>query len=257
MIDRKIKWLHSVRDYELHFILDRLPKNNHLRILELGSGTGYQLSKIKEKYPRAVGVEIESSAYDTHYEGVYLYNGLKLPFPNCSFDVVISSHVLEHVPSLQSFHSEVKRVLDENGSSIHIMPSHVWRLWTSILHYFNAILFVIRYVFRKVFSRNEVVIASESMSRSKIIKNLLFSETHGVKGNPITELYYFHPNHWEKNFKAAGYLIKEIKPIGLFYWGRDQIMDLLPINQRVVLARLLGSSSYLYVVKSKQNANSS
>ena len=34
-----------------------------------------------------------------------------LPFPDCSFDVVVSSHVLEHLPSFEKGLSEIRRVM--------------------------------------------------------------------------------------------------------------------------------------------------
>ena len=45
---KSLKWLHAIRKYELDFIIKYLPSDENIQLLELGSGTGYQLSSLSK-----------------------------------------------------------------------------------------------------------------------------------------------------------------------------------------------------------------
>ena len=45
---KALKWLHAIRKYELDFIIKYLPSDENIQLLELGSGTGYQLSLLSK-----------------------------------------------------------------------------------------------------------------------------------------------------------------------------------------------------------------
>jgi SAM-dependent methyltransferase len=52
------------------------------------------------------------------------YDGVNLPFPPGSFDIVISNSVLEHVMDLQAVVSEISRVTKTDGLSYHIWHNY-------------------------------------------------------------------------------------------------------------------------------------
>lgn len=119
------------------------PKN----ILDVGCASGWMLSKISEKYPKAqcVGIDVYKKAIEY---GQKLYKNLrlisvdahKLPFKDKFFDLVICTELLEHVENPQKVLSEIKRVLAPNGIAIVEMDSGnflfqiVWYWWTNIRH---------------------------------------------------------------------------------------------------------------------------
>ena len=72
------------------------------------------------------------------------YDGRTIPLPDASVDVVFSSNVLEHVPDLSRMHAEIRRVLAPGGICIHVVPTHTWRLWTTLTSYLEAISFSCR-----------------------------------------------------------------------------------------------------------------
>ena len=51
-----------------------------------------------------------------------VYDGIKLPFPDNSFDLIISSSVLEHVEDINACISEANRVLKPNGEFLSVVP---------------------------------------------------------------------------------------------------------------------------------------
>jgi len=248
-VKQSLIWLHTIRKYELDFIIKFFPVDENIQLLELGSGTGFQLSLLKKIYKNSVGVEISSSSYPTLYDGIIEYDGKKLPFKDKTFDLIISSHVMEHIKDLNKYNNEIKRVLKNDGVVIHVLPSHVWRFWTSLWHYPLGLLLLFRLVTGHYLSEERNISSTKKLTTRKIMNNLLFSETHGVRGNPISEIYYFSPLFWEKLFKKNNWDVIDVKKIGLLYWGRDFLQFKIPIKTRIYLSKILGSSSIMYVLK--------
>ncbi len=119
------------------------PKN----ILDVGCASGWMLSKISEKYPKAqcTGIDVYKKAIKY---GQKLYKNLrlisvdahKLPFKDKFFDLAICTELLEHVENPQKVLSEIKRILAPNGIAVVEMDSGnflfrmVWHWWTNVRH---------------------------------------------------------------------------------------------------------------------------
>ena len=91
------------------------------RVMDLGCGRGDSVDQFRALEPavRWVGVDIERSAEvdgrvrdDAEF---VTFNGVELPFPDSSFDLVYCKQVLEHVRSPDSLLGEVARVLAPGG----------------------------------------------------------------------------------------------------------------------------------------------
>jgi SAM-dependent methyltransferase len=87
-------------------------------VLEVGCGTGAVLAAICAHGVgyRHCGIDL-SDPHDHLDPGLDVskltlsrYDGVKIPFDDNSFDLVIASHVLEHVPDERGFLHELKRV---------------------------------------------------------------------------------------------------------------------------------------------------
>lgn len=249
-----IKWLHAVRKYELDFILQYLPNDKNIKLLELGSGTGYQLSILNKIYKNSTGVELNSSEkassqYPVLFDNIIEYDGKILPFENNSFDVIISSHVMEHIDDIANYDKEIKRVLKGTGIVVHVLPSHIWRIWTSIWHYPLGFLLAFQ-IFKGLFIKsNDEPISKNKLTKRKIMKNIFFSETHGIRGNPLSEIYYFTPLFWKKLFTKYNWDLIEVRGMGLLYWGRDFFQFKISIKSRKILSKIFGSSSTMFILK--------
>lgn len=68
------------------------------------------------------GLDIEAGLNYDDVQPDYLWDGKKMPFDDTSFDVVISTEVLEHVSDPDAYLAEVKRVLKPGGMFFFTVP---------------------------------------------------------------------------------------------------------------------------------------
>jgi len=108
-----------------------LPADKQLRataapsILDIGCATGALIASLRDKGWRVTGVEISPS-------GIYAKNERKLDvrsvpleenhFPDNSFDVILASHLIEHLNEPKIFLEETYRILKKGGSLFITTP---------------------------------------------------------------------------------------------------------------------------------------
>jgi SAM-dependent methyltransferase len=108
------------------------------RVLDYGCGDGTVVRMLREAGYDAYGVDIRWAGADygdLEASGLgaagylrYYDEGGPLPFPDGTFDLVISDQVLEHVVPLAEAVREIERVTAPRGRSYHHVPSRgVWR----------------------------------------------------------------------------------------------------------------------------------
>jgi SAM-dependent methyltransferase len=97
----------------------KLPDRNYKKILEIGAGSESHIKYIKNKNVSYYILEktkfkpikkIESGKIFYKF-----YKGKKIPFKKSTFDRIILSHVLEHVPNPEIFLFEVMSTLKKGG----------------------------------------------------------------------------------------------------------------------------------------------
>ena len=230
--------LNDLRMLELESVLPYLPPKG--RILEIGAGTGKQALALSERGLEVSAIDIPSSDYAEHrLFPVQDYDGTTIPFEDGAFDVVYSSNTLEHVRDLTRMHAEIARVLKPGGKSIHILPSHWWRAWTTLTGPVSAVQCAVR---------GRLGLAA------KILGSTMLMVPHGERGNAISELRLFRPAWWERNFGRNGFTLLERKPVELFYTGCMVAGKHMSFERRRALSRILGSASYLFVAEKNRDS---
>lgn len=96
------------------------------RLLDLGCARGREV--FRERAAFVVGLDVARNALGecvTHYGGAVLGSLTELPARDETFDCVVSSHVLGHVPAeaKDQVLSEIRRVLRTGGTSLHVVET--------------------------------------------------------------------------------------------------------------------------------------
>lgn len=114
-------------EHHLKKILGFLPIKADMKILDLGTGSGYLSFSIARKHPdiSIIGLDIVEKALEVNRfkakeENIrnisfITYDGIDFPSSDREFDMVISRYALHHFPDIQKSISEVSRVLKQGG----------------------------------------------------------------------------------------------------------------------------------------------
>jgi ubiquinone/menaquinone biosynthesis C-methylase UbiE/uncharacterized protein YbaR (Trm112 family) len=105
-------------------------------ILDVGCGGGRHYFT---EYGRVVGVDPVMELLHiskTLYNEVYHASATALPFPDASFDYVVSSDVMGHIPVdlKDKVFSEIFRVLRPGGRTVHVIETDATNVWYRFAH---------------------------------------------------------------------------------------------------------------------------
>ena len=103
-----------------------LPHKEHGKLLEVGFGNGVTLARLKNFGWDVTGVEFDtvsvnlarSLGLDAHLGSIE-----DVAYPSGTFDAVVASHLIEHLPDPAGFLQECRRVLKEGGRLVLTTPN--------------------------------------------------------------------------------------------------------------------------------------
>ena len=103
-------------------------------VLEIGTGAGMLLDALRKRGVDAEGVEVRQDLIDEAHRWfgplpIRRVDGTVLPYPDASFDAVISFDVFEHIPDSDAHLAEVRRVLHDDGAYLIQTPNK----WTNVV----------------------------------------------------------------------------------------------------------------------------
>ncbi len=120
-----------IKNYSLFFSKDKLNKIESLiqtpissLILDIGCGTGYFTKRLREKGYKVIGTDISRNRIKEAGPDNFIVSDAKnLPFKKESFDCIIASDVIEHLPgSLIQNIRLILSLLKKNGQIIISVP---------------------------------------------------------------------------------------------------------------------------------------
>jgi SAM-dependent methyltransferase len=252
--------LEQLRRAELEMIKGWLRPD--MRILEIGGGSGFQASVVASWGHRLVSIDLPERPFPPPYLfPVEDYDGVNIPAPDESFDLIFSSNVLEHVAHLPPLFAEMRRVLKPDGLALHILPTPAWRLWTCLTHYGDLSRARLNLPRRQTTEASplpaangaEEAAAAATTARNgrpglaRRLKRTIFAEPHGEYPSALSELYYFSRRRWLKVFRENGFEVREVAANELFYTGYA-LFPRISVERRRELSRLLGSACHIYVM---------
>jgi 2-polyprenyl-6-hydroxyphenyl methylase/3-demethylubiquinone-9 3-methyltransferase len=102
-----------------------------LRALDLGSGTGWFSEKASRLGASVTSLDISTSlakiTRDRAQSSAVAADALRLPFASGSFDLVVSSEMLEHLARPEKAIAEAARVLAPRGMLVITTPNRPWK----------------------------------------------------------------------------------------------------------------------------------
>jgi ubiquinone/menaquinone biosynthesis C-methylase UbiE len=247
-----IDLLHEIRDAEIDMIMARFPAG--ARILEIGAGTGRQALAIRNRGFEVEAIEIPDSNYREHQAfPITAYDGREIPFPDASFDVVFSSNVLEHVRDLAALEAEIKRVLRPGGFCVHVMPTHIWRLWCTLAAFPASVQKVA--ALARTPRPSGRFLATVRWALGTIVRSIgtllhpFVQGRHGERGVWLSEFWLFRPAVWRRHFLRSGFEIVRDEPMGLHYSGHFVLGGRWSVAKRMQIAKRVGSACHLFEVR--------
>lgn len=115
-------------------------KDHFPRVLEVGAGTGQHLAHVKHRFDEYTISDQQgemltiAKSNNAHYSnpGKLIYSiqdAAKLDFPDCQFDRLIATHVLEHMPFPHIVLREWTRVIRPGGVLSILLPCDPGLAW--------------------------------------------------------------------------------------------------------------------------------
>ena len=125
-------WWHVGRKEIVKKVISRLNIPKSAKILNVGSGTGGTVATL-EKFGHVDNVDTsqEAIAYakSKGIKNIKKVKGIKLPFKDKTFDLLVALDVLEHIDEDQKALQEWRRVTKKEGKVIITVPAYQW-LWS-------------------------------------------------------------------------------------------------------------------------------
>lgn len=95
-------------------------------LLDLGTGSGHIAEEFARRAKRVTSVDVtDERQVKAGFEFVKV-DSAKLPFADKAFDVVVSNHVVEHVPDQATHLQELLRVVKPGGVVYLATPNKLW-----------------------------------------------------------------------------------------------------------------------------------
>lgn len=225
------------------------------QLLEIGAGTGWQAKALADAGFQVEAIDLPAeSGISGHAAGrewpIRDYDGVHIPFPDASFDIIYSSNVLEHVERLDELSTEMQRVLRPGGIALHLVPNPQWRLLSLLTYYPGQAKDFLGWLRRE---RQQATTAAQGApaSRGLIGKAVrrLFPPTHGAQGTALSELARFSKSRWDGFFESAGWDVLHYGNNGLAASGDYLLGTWLGINLRRRIGRAIGGIAHVYVTR--------
>ena len=209
-----------------------LKKWQEFKILEFGCGNGFQIPYL-EQLGTVFATDIYSSDEITKLENLAFCESdiTQLPFPDNSFDMIFSNHVVEHLPHPEKAFKELKRTATKECVFVFSVPTNIWLLLSLPAKYLGK-LTAFWYIVAAQRGKSKLAISNQqndvkkrmemeqrfSGERSEKItlKEAILPRGHGVYPQ-FRECYKaFKTAAWTQFFRQSDFEIQSMVPLMLY-----------------------------------------
>ena len=256
-------WVHYCRDLEID-CMRKVINGQQIEnpgILEIGAGDGYMSNALSE-----AGFDVTATDPAPRKPlkyNVQQMNGYDIKFEDSSFDIILSSNVLEHINDLPKAFSEMKRVLKPDGVMIHSVPTVYCNLATMIvqpLAYFKNLFLLFSGKVKIKVNKNRSRLFQVLYFCYKIVFNFLnplkifISKGHGVSKNRFWALYIWRRTYWKEQFRKTGLEVETIVKVSYLY-SMHKIFPFQADRLRCKIGNKFNSID-IYCLKNRSGVNS-
>jgi SAM-dependent methyltransferase len=210
-------------------------------VLEIGCGNGFTASLLSAKAEHVIALDLPFENLATHSVGISQASelidrvGIKnvdiiggsaeaLPFPDESFDIIFSAYVLNYVRGRDKALAEIRRVLDDKGVAITLVPNFTERIFAPFIKYEYLAKQALSYMtgWKKRPCRSDAAFSGALAHKSGGgLVDWLLMKPDGPYKSSMQELWRHRPSVWRRIFETNGFRIVNIfsvqlLPVGLF-----------------------------------------
>ncbi len=172
------EWLHLVNSYNQYVGKSSV-------VLEIGASTPTRTSVLSEKCGKLYGVELMPERLPENFDNVQYLEGdwekLSDTFESNYFDVIISNHVIEHVPDDQKAMEELYKTLKPNGVALFNTPNRK-RLTRAVIEVFKGERKFPFWEHQREYIESDLV---NLLEKSPFEKYKIFPVVFGLTGGPV------------------------------------------------------------------------
>lgn len=234
---------HRARRGEIELILEGLDafKPQFACILEIGSGEGFSasyLSRLGEVFLSDLRVPAKWYSRTARF---VVCDAENLPYPDRVFDLVFSSHVVEHISDKPKALAEMHRVTTDDAVVVHVVPTHFWKLLSVVTYYPDQVLAAFGKIAKWLWRSQASAPGVQPAVKNSIRLTRFVPPAHGTNVSTWGEFREFRPAEWKRMFEAAGFVCVRSLPL-LAYAPAN--LPILPANRRLVRIGLFSSVAY-------------
>ncbi len=248
-----ITWIHAYKEREIEAVFSGCPCRCFQYGLELGAGDGYQSVLLSNYIGRLVSTEINKLRLSRKSNDSIEYRILSAEetiqkSQKTSFDIIYSSNLLEHVTDPHTVLCGIHNILKDDGVTVHIMPTPLWKLCQIVLYIPVNVLVIIERItqaaaqsaglrnilreirallkeafvgltrgtnatLEKAAQEDELYGNNPGKGRetNEFLKRLFFPRPHGASKTNLAEFAAFGRKRWIREFDKAGFCCSIIR----------------------------------------------
>lgn len=211
---------------ELSSSLDKKKKFN---ILEIGCGEAWMIFRLKNEYGdkyniNFTGIDLSDFEIDfakrkkKYYKlkgcDFYAMDATSLKFKDATFDAVICSEVIEHIPDSGKIISEIRRVLKKDGIAVITTPNSEGSIFVRGFKFLRKISFGLLKI-----KKEQIVERLVNKQEKKALEDYKIAGRAGL--GHVSER---NRKEWMKLFKGYGFIIESAFGTGGMFFG-DPVFD--------------------------------
>ena len=246
------RWVHEIRRIEFDLTMAWVPLDRSATVLELGSGDGFQLDLLRQRFERVFAIDPEHRPARTL--GFSFAAAEALPFRDEVFDLIVSDCVVEHLADRRGAIQEAWRVLRPGGYMAHVVPCPFWKGASLLL---NPVGYPFRVAEKWLALRQarRRPHGSESIERTRtpppeilqVLGRWIYPPIHGTYPSHYAELRSYARKHWLEAFTHPQ--LVQVAEVPFFSYTQFGLLRFRLISLRSWLGRHGLDSSRAFILR--------